>query len=387
MGAFGAFIGFSNVFIGFVTLSVGALMLLLGLNLTGLSPRLGDVSVTLPKFLGKNLGSDASGPIGTMTTGALTFFLPCGFTLAMQVYAVSTGSFMTGALTLAFFALGTAPGLLGVGGLTSFFKGEAAKAFFKFTGVVVLALAVFNISNGYALLSLGSTKSVPTANVDASKLEVQEVRMAEDGGGYSPTVIKIKPNARIRLTIDAKAVFSCASQFTIPSLGIQKNLKSGENVIEFVSPASGTVKFSCSMGMYTGEFVVEGEPGASVGSVTTASADSNAGTANSGNSGRGMAGCSMMGGSRTVATANAANAVTVNAAATITGPSEARPATGTSETIDLIYDATNGLSKENVLVKSGKDYVIRIKVEDTIQGCMHRIVIPGIDENEQELNA
>lgn len=29
-----------------------------------------------------------------MITGAATFFLPCGFTLAMQVYAVSTGSFL-----------------------------------------------------------------------------------------------------------------------------------------------------------------------------------------------------------------------------------------------------------------------------------------------------
>lgn len=154
LGAFGSFIGFSNLFVGLVTVAVGILMLLLGLGLTRLSPRLGDVSVTLPKFLGKNLGSDASGPMGAMSTGALTFFLPCGFTLAMQVYAISTGSFMVGAMTMALFALGTAPGLLGVGGLTSFFKGGSAKRFFKFTGVIVLALALFNVSNGYSLLSL-----------------------------------------------------------------------------------------------------------------------------------------------------------------------------------------------------------------------------------------
>lgn len=80
-------------------------MLFLGINLTGLSPRLGAVSITLPKFLGKNLGSDASTPLATMATGALTFFLPCGFTLAMQAYAVSTGSFMAGAMAMAFFAL------------------------------------------------------------------------------------------------------------------------------------------------------------------------------------------------------------------------------------------------------------------------------------------
>lgn len=296
LGAFGSFIGFSNVFVGLVTLAVGVLMLLLGLNLTNLSPRLGDVSVTLPKFLGKNLGSDASGPLGTMATGALTFFLPCGFTLAMQVYAVSTGSFMVGAMTMALFALGTAPGLLSVGGLTSFFKGESAKAFFKFTGVVVLALAFFNIANGYNLLSLGSPKPAPVADIDTSKLETQEVRMVEDDNGYSPSVIKIRPNTKIRLVIDAKAPFSCASQFTIPSVGVRKQLEAGENVIEFVSPASGTVRFSCSMGMYTGKFVVEGTSGV-IGTpgAATASASVSDDSSDTGNSGRGMAGCSMMG--------------------------------------------------------------------------------------------
>lgn len=296
MGAFGAFIGFSNVFVGLVTLAVGALMFLLGIKLTNLSPRLGDVSVTLPKFFGGEIGSGSSGSLGTMATGALTFFLPCGFTLAMQAYAISTGSFMTGALTLAFFALGTAPGLLSVGGLTSFFKGESAKAFFKFTGVVVLALAFFNIANGYNLLSLGSPKSAPATVVDTSKLETQEVRMVEDDNGYSPSVIKIRPNTKIRLVIDAKAPFSCASQFTIPSVGVRKQLEAGENVIEFVSPASGTVRFSCSMGMYTGKFVMEGESGSTGNApAATASATVSDDSADTGNSGRGMAGCTMMG--------------------------------------------------------------------------------------------
>ncbi len=81
----------------------------------------------------------------------------------MQAYAVTTGSFTIGALTMMAFALGTAPGLLGVGGFTSFFSGTFTKRFFKFTGVLVLLLAVFNITNGYNLMNLGgSTKVVPS---------------------------------------------------------------------------------------------------------------------------------------------------------------------------------------------------------------------------------
>lgn len=86
-------------------------MLLLGVNLAELSPRLSRISITLPKFLsaGVTKKNSASKHILALGTGALTFLLPCGFTLAMQAYAITTGSFTTGALTLMAFALGTAP--------------------------------------------------------------------------------------------------------------------------------------------------------------------------------------------------------------------------------------------------------------------------------------
>lgn len=99
----------------------------------------------------------------------------------MQAYAITTGSFTIGALTMMAFALGTAPGLLGVGGLTSYLSGTFAKRFFKFTGVLVLLLALFNISNGLTLMSLGgSTKVVPSTGVISD--EVQEIRMTESDG-------------------------------------------------------------------------------------------------------------------------------------------------------------------------------------------------------------
>lgn len=111
LGFFGSFLSLSNLFLGAMTLLVGGVMILLGFNLTNLSPKLGSISITLPKFLSKNVDSEKSVPTksGTMLAGMLSFFLPCGFTLAMQMYAISTGSFVTGALTMAFFALGTAP--------------------------------------------------------------------------------------------------------------------------------------------------------------------------------------------------------------------------------------------------------------------------------------
>lgn len=174
----------------------------------------------------------------------------------MQAYAITTGSFVAGALTMMAFALGTAPGLLGVGGITSFSSGAFAKKFFRFTGVLVLLLALFNISNGYTLMSLGnSTKITPSAGPISD--EVQEIRMTQSDKGYAPNEFHIKPNMKTRWIINATNPYSCSSQLTAPSIGVTKNLEQGENIVEFVSPASGTVRFSCSMGMYTGKIIVD----------------------------------------------------------------------------------------------------------------------------------
>lgn len=81
-------------------------------------------------------------------------------------------------------------------------------------------------------------------------METQEIRMTQDGSGYSPKVVRIKPNHKIRIVFDAKNPYSCSSQFTAPKVKVSKQLQLGENIIEFVSPASGEIPFSCSMGMY-----------------------------------------------------------------------------------------------------------------------------------------
>ncbi|MDD2487221.1 MAG: sulfite exporter TauE/SafE family protein [Candidatus Gracilibacteria bacterium] len=393
LGIFGSFISLSNVFLGFMTFLVGAVMLLLGINLTNISPRLGNFSITLPKFIGRNLGNDSdSSKTGTMITGALSFFLPCGFTLAMQMYAISTGSFMIGAMSLALFALGTAPGLIGIGGLTAILKGNMAKRFFRFTGVIVLLLGLYNISNGYTLLSLGTGPKIKQTT-DTSNLPIQEVRMTQDDSGYNPSVISIKPNTKIKLIVTSTNPYTCASQLMIPSLGITKSLEQGENIIEFISPESGEIKFSCSMGMYTGKFVIEG---------TSDSGDSTSSEQNTDNgipkvnADQKQVGCSMMNnkGNQGGSTTSASCGISGGSGGLCGGGNTAKTPTTTvsadndnteTKTINLTYTSA-GLSG-NIDVKKGGSYKIIIDVKDTISGCMSTILIPGLDENIQSLNA
>jgi sulfite exporter TauE/SafE/copper chaperone CopZ len=258
----------SGSVLGLMIIAVGLVMLILGLQLTEISPKLSRISVTLPSGIGKLLGikrrhEKEYSHLNSILVGALTFFLPCGFTQAMQLYAISTASFWTGGLIMAIFAIGTAPGLLGIGGLTSVLKGNFAKQFFKFTGLLVIILSIFNIANGYRLTGfnifpLDDDPGVTVVDDPNVKIEngVQIVRMTQNSNGYSPNKFTVKNNIPVKWVIDSKDSNSCSSSIFMPKKNIKKFLNPGANTIEFTPTETGEIKFSCSMGMYSGKFNV-----------------------------------------------------------------------------------------------------------------------------------
>ncbi len=270
IGYAGSLFQFSPVSLGILTLLVGVTMFIVGLQLTDIFPRFSKFKLTLPKNIAQLLGiqnhsKKEYSPGNAFVLGGMTFFLPCGFTQAMQLYAVSSGKFAIGALTMAVFALGTTPGLLGIGGLTSIIKGTFAKKFFKFAGLIVIFLAIFNIKNGYSLIgwdffqssSLNKKTSETTDPNVTLKDGVQIVQMTQTSSGYQPNTFTIKKDIPVRWVINSENPYSCASSIMSSKLGIRKNLEAGENIIEFTPQETGQIRFSCSMGMYNGTFYVE----------------------------------------------------------------------------------------------------------------------------------
>ena len=157
LGLFGSVFRLNSSILGLLTIAVGIVMIILGFKLTELFPKLANKGLSLPTGLAKFLGikkqrTKEYSHKNSFVLGGMSFFLPCGFTQAMQLVAIASGSLVTGSLVMGLFAIGTAPGLLGVGGLTSIVKGTFAKSFFRFVGVGVVLLAVYNISNGLNLM-------------------------------------------------------------------------------------------------------------------------------------------------------------------------------------------------------------------------------------------
>jgi len=269
IGLIGSAFQLSSSISGVLIVLVGLSMIVLGLQLTNIFPKLSAVSFTLPKGISKFLGvsthqDKAYSHKSALLMGALTFFVPCGFTQAIQLYAMATGSFMIGALTMAVFAIGTAPGLLSLGGLTSFIKGKSTGLFFKIVGLVVIAMALFNISNGLTLagvkvqrqMNKGTNEEIADPNV---KMEngVQVMHMEQNAQGYYPNVFSVKKGVPVKWIVKSVYPYSCASSLMVQKLNIRTNLTEKEQTFDFIPTESGEIPFSCSMGMYSGTIIVQ----------------------------------------------------------------------------------------------------------------------------------
>lgn len=414
LGALGSIFQLSTSITSVMTILAGALMLFVGLQLINIFPKLSSFNFTLPKSVSKLFGLNKHHSEynykNAMIVGALTFFLPCGFTQAMQVYAVSTGSFWSGALIMALFAIGTAPGLLSVGGLTSALKGSAGRKFFKIAGVVVIAFAFFNFSNGLALAGLitkGGNEKLAEKSYQDPNVQmvdgVQVVKMKELKSGYSPNKFTIKKGVPVKWVIDAQAPNSCAASLVLPKLSIRKNLKAGENIITFTPKEVGKLPFSCSMGMYTGVFYVVDETGVAP-SATELSSDANIssnGTCGSPQSGGGCGASSGSCGSKSggcgassgpAGTCSGAGNCSCGGAKKIdTSSSPIKAKTASSNTaiqkISSTFTVDTDIQPNTFEVKVGQAVEYTIDVKEDGAGCMWQIMIPELYETPVALKA
>lgn len=273
LGVVGAAFSPSTTVTAIIAIIAAGYMLIMGLDMLHIAPAwLKGLMPRMPKSLSHRI-MDAEGkehPLAPLGLGAATFFLPCGFTQALQLYALTTGSFTTGAITLLAFALGTAPALLALGWASSSLRGKVGRLFFQFSGALVVVLGLWNIQNGLSILgypltlpSFGDTSVAATSNESGSATlsgtmegNTQVIKMGFGGRGYSPDHFTLRAGVPVRWEVDGTGAGGCTSVLVSRQLGVQKFISPGINTIAFTPSAPGEVSFSCSMGMVRGSFTV-----------------------------------------------------------------------------------------------------------------------------------
>lgn len=263
VGGVGSVFTLSPAGIGILSILASLVMIALGLQLLNLFPWLRRFQPTLPKALAHrihDLGSTGgSGRSTPMLLGALTFFLPCGFTQALQFYVLATGSPLTGALTMLAFALGTLPSLLSLSMISSFARGAFQTHFLRLAGVLVVLVGVWNIGNGLTLANVAlpwSSFRAVTAEAAGVPLPitdgVQVARMSVDGYTFTPSRFTVQAGIPVRWEIDGRNAAGCAQVLLSSDLGIAKYLSPDHvTAVGFTPLQPGRYAFSCSMGMTT----------------------------------------------------------------------------------------------------------------------------------------
>lgn len=157
IGAIGAVFTLSTSATFILSLIIGIVMLILGINILDTFDWAKKLQPSMPKFIAKYAHgvSKFNHTLTPLLVGIATFFLPCGFTQSMQLYTLTTGSFLTGGLTMLAFALGTLP-VLTLISFSSFSIQNSSRAgiFFKTAGLIVIMFALFNIINSLVVIGI-----------------------------------------------------------------------------------------------------------------------------------------------------------------------------------------------------------------------------------------
>lgn len=260
-----------------ILLSLAALgMLLMGLSMLGwlpwwLTPR-------MPRFLSARLGKAGAGK-GPLVVGLLNGLMPCGPLQAMQLYALATGSALTGALSMFLFSLGTVPLMLGAGALFSSLKGKFAFVVQRVSAVLVVFFAIVMATNAFSLFGLGGAAAAAPAKATAAQAEtggdsllqqaldkgylpatmdgdVQKISANLDPSVYPFIIVQKGVPVELTITADESAITGCNQTVVFPAFDVKKALKPGDNVIQFTPDETGLIPYTCWMGMVDGRILV-----------------------------------------------------------------------------------------------------------------------------------
>ena len=270
LGLIGSRLQISTNITAYLIIAISILMVALGFQMLGVKA-FKKFQIAAPKSFTRKIANENNfqGKYMPFIMGALTFFLPCGFTITAQGLALLSGNVFSGALIMGAFALGTVPMLLFIGLSSVKFnsKPHLAERFSKVAGFLVLFFALFNMSNQFTVLGFtGFNFNQPQEQVSATGQDEtpkaadgeQVIQMTASGNGDSPNYFKVKAGIPVKWEITGGSSLGCnAAIISAQLFDGQIDLTPGQVAVkEFTPTTAGTYGFSCTMGMIRGTIEV-----------------------------------------------------------------------------------------------------------------------------------
>lgn len=204
--------------------------------------------------------------------GVATILIPCGITLGMELLAVTSGSAFAGAAIMATFVLGTSPLFAAIGYAARRAAGALGGRLAVLAAVAVLVSGLVSLNAGLRLAGSAVTVSSvlgqltgmggrgpsgPAVAAPVDPTGAQTVFIAVHNSGYEPSRVSARAGIPTTLVLRTNGTQGCTRAIVFPSLGIQKFLPpTGDTQVDLGELSAGTHRYTCSMGMYSGEIKV-----------------------------------------------------------------------------------------------------------------------------------
>lgn len=271
VGMLGAAVNLTENLSGAIQLMAGVFMIIMGFNMLNVFPWLRRFSLHMPRFFSDRIHE--GGKNGPLYVGLLNGFMPCGPLQAMQLYALSTGSFVKGALSMFMFSAGTLPLMFGLSALSSILSKKFTRGMMAVGGTMVIIMGVAMFGNGMNLAWSGTGVEIAANQAQDGTMQnrVQLVRTELHPRRYASITVQVGVPVRWTINAEPGTLNGCNNRFIIPEYNrLQKQLSLGENIVEFTPTRVGTFAYSCWMSMIHGNItVVEEDAGNTIVTTST----------------------------------------------------------------------------------------------------------------------
>lgn len=250
-----------------ISIMAGIFMIMMGINLLSIIPSLRKMMPRLPKNLIKKIDRKRN-ENGPFIVGLLNGFMPCGPLQAMQLYALGTGSFFAGALSMFLFSLGTVPLMFAFGAFSSLLNSKFKNQMMKVSAMLVIVLGLVMSNRGLSLAGINLADKILSPvgiNLEESEPSSQAMMVDDyqtvttilDSGSYKPITVYAGIPLKWTIVAERGSLNGCNNEIVIPEYGYQKKLELGDNLIEFTPKNTGTITYTCWMGMIRSKIIIE----------------------------------------------------------------------------------------------------------------------------------
>lgn len=249
VGGIGQALSISSRIKGIIMIAAGCAIIIMGLNMSGIFKLFRRFSFHLSGKLYSGLNARRR-TNSSFVIGLMNGLMPCGPLQSMQIYALSSGSALRGALSMMSFGLGTVPLMLGFGLISGSLNRKYKKVMLTISALVIFFMGLNMLQNGMSLFGI-SAAAIENAGNAAVVTEngIQNLRTEIDYGKYPAVQVKAGIPVRWTIVVPEGKLTGCNREIIVPALGLDVVLQEGENIVEFTADEPGIIPYSCWMGM------------------------------------------------------------------------------------------------------------------------------------------